>query len=165
MSKMYPVESTTLILALKVCQKPFDKRWVNWATEMLIAGFETPHLLMLAAEFEPFNQFRMEEITSKVLHELGYDFSDRTKAVKDYVNYILDCIENSKLTSTQGLHILYSLYYEEDCPKYLQNFYFFYLGKVEMQEIGIQLYVEDCDDIDQAITDYFTLWKVENGYI
>ncbi len=130
---------------------------------MLVAGFETPHLLMLAAEDEPFNQFRMHEISSNVLNELGYSFSDRAKAVKDYINYIIDCIINNDLPVVSGLHLLYNLYYEEGTPKYIENFYFFYLGKIEVQEIGMQFYV-DCDNLDETINSYFREWKEKHGY-
>ena len=64
---MKPVKSTTEILALKALNRDIDKFWVNWAVDMLLAGFDTENLIILAGESEPFNQFQLE-----LLHLTGH---------------------------------------------------------------------------------------------
>jgi len=54
---MKSVKSTTEILAFKALNRDINKTWVDWAVEMLMAGFDTENLTILAGEFEPFNQF------------------------------------------------------------------------------------------------------------
>jgi hypothetical protein len=76
---MKPVKSTAEILAFKALNRDVDKTWVDWAVDMLIAGFDTEHLTILAGESEPFNQFQMQELAEKVLVELQLDYSDNSE--------------------------------------------------------------------------------------
>ena len=70
---MIPVASTAEILAYKALNRDIGRSWVDWAIEMLFAGFETEHLIILAGETEPYNQFKLQELTNKVLSELQLD--------------------------------------------------------------------------------------------
>ena len=50
------VKSTLEILALKALNRDINKTWVDWAVEMLIAGFDT-ETSNTRWRFEPYNQF------------------------------------------------------------------------------------------------------------
>ncbi|MFZ4464691.1 MAG: hypothetical protein ACOYN5_12650 [Bacteroidales bacterium] len=56
---MISVKTTAEILAFKALNRNIDKTWVDWAVDMLIAGYDTENLTILAGESEPFNQFQM----------------------------------------------------------------------------------------------------------
>jgi hypothetical protein len=86
---MKPVKSTAEILAFKALNRDVDKTWVDWAVDMLIAGFDTEHLTILAGESEPFNQFQMQELAEKVLVELQLDYSDKDQTIKNYACYLI----------------------------------------------------------------------------
>ena len=64
-------KSTYEILAWRTLDRGIDDKWVDWAIEMLSSGFETEHLIILAGELKPYNQFYLKELTSKVFKELG----------------------------------------------------------------------------------------------
>lgn len=49
---LQPVKSTAEILAFKAFNKDIDKRWIDWAYNMLLAGYSTEYLVMLAGERE-----------------------------------------------------------------------------------------------------------------
>ena len=51
--------STTRVLAYKVLDRDFDRTWPDWAVEMLINGYDTEHLVILAGMSEPFDYFEM----------------------------------------------------------------------------------------------------------
>lgn len=42
---MKPVKSTAEILALKALNRDINKTWVDWAVEMLMAGFDTENCI------------------------------------------------------------------------------------------------------------------------
>src|ERR1700761_1424374 len=87
---MKVIESTAEILALKVLNRNIDKRWVTWAFDMLMAGFETENLIILAGELEPYNQFELISLTNKILDELNIDISDQDKIIKNYTCYLIN---------------------------------------------------------------------------
>jgi len=78
---MKPVKTTAEILAFKALNRDVDKTWVDWAVELLMAGYNTEHLTILAGESEPFNQFQMQELANKVLEELQLDYSDKEQTI------------------------------------------------------------------------------------
>ena len=68
---MKPVPSTSEILVFRMLDRNIDKRWIDWAYEMICAGFETENLIELAGEIEPYNQFELQRLTDKIFKELG----------------------------------------------------------------------------------------------
>ena len=60
------VISTYKILKEKDFNSDINKSWIDWAIEMMEAGFETDSLYQLAGISKPYNQFELQELTSKV---------------------------------------------------------------------------------------------------
>ncbi len=87
---METIISTAEILAFKVLNRNIDKIWVDWAVDMLMAGFDTENLVILAGEGEPFNQFYLQDLTTKILDELQLDYSDKDQTIKNYACYLVD---------------------------------------------------------------------------
>jgi hypothetical protein len=71
---MKPIESTCEILAWKHFNLAVDEKWIQWAVEMLIEGFETEHLIELAGILKPYNQHELRHLTDKVFEELNLDY-------------------------------------------------------------------------------------------
>ncbi len=92
MIEMKPVKSTTEILALKALNRDINKTWVDWAVEMLMTGFDTENLSILAGEFEPYNQFQLQKLTTKVLDELRLDYSDKDQTIKNYACRLMESL-------------------------------------------------------------------------
>ena len=91
-----PVLSTYKILKEKACNADIDESWADWAIEMMQVGYETDSLYQLAGISKPFNQFELQDLTSKVLQELQLDYSDKRKTIKNYVYFLI----KSNLDST-----------------------------------------------------------------
>ena len=161
-TKMKPVKTTAEILAFKVLNRDIDNTWVNWAVDMLMAGYDTEHLIILAGESEPFNQFQMQKLTDKVLNELKLDFSDKDQTVKNYACYLIDKFLDGELDNFKVLEILKDIYIELDHEKYLCDFYSLYFAKDDPFYSENQWYWDGAtrENIDEIIMDYFTTWKI-----
>ena len=159
---MKPVKSTTEILAFKALNRDINKTWVDWAVEMLMAGFDTENLTILAGEFEPFNQFQLQNLTTVVLSELRLDYSDKKRAIKNYACYLIDKVRNREIETVKALDILKDICCELDMVSYLFQFYLLYFTKTDLLESENQLYMDGVDrsNIDKVIDDYFTTWKI-----
>jgi len=114
---MKPVKSTAEILAFKALNRDINKTWTDWAVEMLMAGYDTEHLTILAGESEPFNQFEMQELAEKVLTELKLDYSDKDQIIKNYACYLIDKSLNGVLDNVKVLDILKDICIELDYEK------------------------------------------------
>jgi hypothetical protein len=158
---MKPVKTTSEILAFKALNRDIDKAWVDWAVDMLMAGYDTEHLTILAGESEPFNQFQMQELADKVLAELQLDYSDKDQTIKNYACYLIDKSLDGELDNFKVLGILKDICIELDYEKYLYDFYSLYFAKDDLSYSENQWYWDGAkrDNIEKIITDYFTTWK------
>jgi hypothetical protein len=158
---MKPVKSTAEILAFKVLNRDVDKTWVDWAVDMLMAGFDTEYLTILAGESEPFNQFQMQELVEKVLAELQLDYSDNEQTLKNYACYLIDKSLDGELDNFKVLDILKDICIELDYDKYFYDFYLLYNAKDDLSYSENQWYWDGAtrENIEKIITDYFRKWK------
>lgn len=158
---MKPIKSTAEILAFKALNRDVDKTWVEWAVDMLLAGFDSEYLAILAGESEPFNQFQMHELTDKVFVELQLDNSDKDQTIKRYVCYLIDKSLDAEINNLEVLNILKDIYFELDYEEYLYDFNLLYFAKEDLYYSENQWYWDGAtrENIDKIITDYFTTWK------
>jgi len=121
---MQPIESTAEVLILKILDTYYDKTWVTWAVDMLVAGFDSEHLRILAGGFEPFDYFRMKSLIEKVLNELQIDCSDEEQIIKNYADYLIHKALDGKENFTKTLEMLTTLYCRTAHKHYfLSDFY------------------------------------------
>jgi len=162
---MKPIASTAKILADKMLNQYIDKTWVDWAVEMLVEGFDTEHLVILAGESPPYNQFYLDSLTNKVLSELNLDYSNEHKIIKKYVCYLIDKALKSEMKISEVLEIIDDLYNSN--REYLFNFvllssdaeFLTYSDKGFSWDGTIE---NNIDEITIMIIDYFADWKSEN---
>jgi hypothetical protein len=161
---MKPIKSTYEILAYKVLNHSVDQTWVDWAYQMLLAGFDNENLIILAGETSPYNEFELRELTSKIFDELHLDYSDTEKVIKNYTSYLIDKAIVGEIETVKVLEILKDICIELDYAKYLYHFYTLYFAKTDLLEYEDQYYINDVDrsNIDKTIADYFVKWKIEN---
>lgn len=161
---MTPVKLTYEILANKVLNRSVDKIWVEWAYQMLLAGFDNENLIILAGETAPYNEFELRELTNKIFDELHLDYSDKEKIIKNYASYLIDKVIAGEMESIQVLNILKDICIELDLESYLYHFYSLYYAKTDLHDSENQWYIDGVDrsNIDSTIADYFTKWKKEN---
>lgn len=55
------VLSTYKILKAKAFNEDIDESWVDWAFEMMEAGYQSDNLYMLAGVTKPYNQFELHD--------------------------------------------------------------------------------------------------------
>jgi hypothetical protein len=158
---MKPVDSTAEILALKVLNRNINDQWVNWAVEMLMIGFDTENLAILAGESEPYNQFELQRLTDKILNELSLSIEDKDQIIKNYVCYLIDQTLKGEVQSLQTLRIIKNICIELNYEGYLYDFYSLYFAKEDLLYSDIQSYWDyaDKENIDTVIHDYFVKWK------
>ena len=160
--KMKLVKSTSEILAFKALNRDINMTWVDWAVEMLTAGFDTENLTILAGESEPFNQFQLQDLTTKVLDELQLDYADKEQTIKNYVCYLIDKVLDKEIETVKALEILKDICIELGMEDYLMHFYLLYFTKTDLLESENQYYLDGIDrsNIDTVIADYFATWKI-----
>lgn len=160
---MQVIPSTYKFLALKYFNFSVDERWSDWAVNMMQAGFDTESLPMLALLEKPYNQFELKELTDKIFHELGLDYTDKDFVITRYVHYMLDeaIAGRRKLVST--LRELRNLHYELN-DVWLLDFYLLSFAKEDLTGYGSTMYWNGATqtNIDDIIISQFKKWKLEN---
>jgi hypothetical protein len=134
---------------------------------MLMGGFDTEHLVILAGISPPYDQFELQSLTDKVLAELWLDYSDKTKVINGYIRYLIQQGADENLDIASALKLLKELkdfYYELDCDDNLAVFFALYWGLDDLQEAEVQWYVEgmDRDNMMIVVKETFDRWLVEH---
>ena len=158
---MKPIPSTAEILAFKMLGRSINKKWIDWAYDMLEAGFETENLVMLAGEIEPFNQFELQSLADKVLKELNLTWDDRQQVYKNYVCYLVSEALDEKLKAVNVLSALKDICIANDYEPYLYDFYSLYFAYEDLRYSENQWYWNGAtrENIDVVIKQYFMEWK------
>jgi len=88
---------------------------IDWATGMLTAGRDTPHLRMLAGYTESQAEADLEGFRAdfrKTLEELGLELPPVRAAYKDYACFICEAILEEAIALREGHRVLYSIWQE-----------------------------------------------------
>ncbi|SHM89934.1 hypothetical protein [Mucilaginibacter sp. OK098] len=160
---MKPIPSTAEILLFKMLERPVCKKWIDWAYDMLVAGFETENLVMLAGETEPYNQFEVQSLADKVLNELNLTWDDREQVYKNYVCYLVSAVLDGKLKAVNVLCIIKDVYLDNDLEPYHQDFSLLYWAYNDLTYSDQQWYWDGAtrENIETIIKDYFMEWKAK----
>ncbi len=164
---MKPVELTYEIVAWKHLNQSVDEKWSNWAVDMLMADYETEHLIELAGIEKPYNQFELQELTDRVFSELGLDYKNKEKVVSNYVTYLAKEVINGKRELLKTLRDIKDLCIAFDYDRKIYDFYSLYFAKEDLNYTTVQWYWKDADrsNINKICMDYFEKWVKENPLI
>lgn len=88
----HKVISTYRVLMKKAFNEDIDEVWIDWALEMIQAGYESDNLYMLAGMTSPYHQFEMQRLTDKVFADLNLDYEDKGLMIANYVYYIIQLL-------------------------------------------------------------------------
>lgn len=160
---MHRVQSTYKIIWLKAFDHNVDESWVDWAIEMVEAGFESKNLYMLAGSYPPFNQFEMKELTTAVMRDLSIEYSDKYTAIRNYSYFLIKNAVNNPEIFFSTLYKLRGFYYELDHDDLYGDFYFLYYAKDDLLVDENQWYWDGAnrDNIDTIIKERFIQWIEE----
>lgn len=133
---------------------------VDWACDMLEYGYDTPHLLMLAAITKPTGSFECQYYLENALKELNL------KKVDDAIATIFAVWTevNSIAKGERVRHCLTKVYqqYSFDQPNnYLSDFADLYWAWDDLEKIGVQYEWNGnltLNNIEQVIIDYAKEW-------
>ena len=141
---------------------PIGEEGVDWAIEMIEAGFESENLYMLAGHSKPYNSFELGELTNCVLKDLGLDYSNHDSTTKNYVYYLIKESIDRPATYLKTLSELCNICRELNYDERYMNFYFLYYAKDELKLFNVQFYWDGADrnNIDKIIAEQFNNWII-----
>jgi len=154
---MKEVISTYKVLMKKAFNEDIDEYWVEWALEMMEAGYESDNLYILAGISKPYNQFELQELTDKVIADLNLDTGDKSLTIRNYVYYILSTTINEPSKYISILKEVKDICIGLDMEKEYMDFYLLYFAKDDLNESENQWYWEGADrsNIDELIKEKF----------
>ena len=155
-----PVSSTYKILKEKSCNADIHSGWIDWAMEMIQAGFEVESLYELAGITVPYNQFELHDLTNRVLDDLNLDYSNKEKVLEDYAYYLISSHIEHKDQYSSVLKDLVEIYDELNMAEEYQNFADLYWAKMDLETSDVQWYWPSAnkENIDNIIKEQFELW-------
>tara|TARA_R110000796_G_scaffold252557_1_gene387734 strand:+ start:128249 stop:128743 length:495 start_codon:yes stop_codon:yes gene_type:complete len=162
---MKPVDSTAEILIWKHFNKSVDEKWSFWAVDMMMAGFDTEHIVELAGISKPYNQFELGALTDRVFNELRIDFSDQQSLVIKYTTFLAKEVLMGRRDLLNSLRSLNQLFNKTEFDQIIQDFYLLYFAKEDLISSEIQWYWEGAnrDNIDTICMEQFEKWLEKYG--
>lgn len=157
------IKSTYEVLAFKVLNRDVTDVWIEWAIQMIVIGHETEHLLVLAGASKPFNQFYLQDLTSKVFQELYLDISSQERVLRNYSAYLVSKALNGTRSYRDVLRGLTDVCIELDYEKFFFDFYKLFYALDDLDYSEAQWYWPNAtrENIKAVITEYFTNWVKE----
>ncbi len=140
------VPMTAEILFYKQQNSNINIQWINWAIEMLQAGYETENLIILAGEDIHCNPFEFTALTNKIFEELHLNkinITDRVFII--YSTYLIRQAVQSpnKEKISEVLFKLEQLYIDTEYNSILCDFYLLSNAIGELKSYGTQWYWND----------------------
>lgn len=138
-----------------------DESWIDWAIEMMEAGFQSENLYILAGATKPYNQFELQELTNKVLQDLDLDSDNKTQVIKNYTYYLISTSIYKPEVYYSTLLELRNICQDLEMDREYMNFYCLFYAKDDLLVSVNQWYWDGAtrENIDQIITDHFIDWR------
>lgn len=137
---------------------------VDWAIEMLQAGYETPSTLILAGLSKPTNQFEVKDYLKSALRELKLDEKTGDDATISYSSYYIIKIARGEEIK-RNLGMVYEFCTSRHYEKIIFDFYLLYWAWGDLDYGNeYQHYWPEADknNIEQIVIDTARKWVLEN---
>ena len=161
------VASTAEILVYKQQNININAQWKDWALEMLMAGYETENLFILAGEDIHCNPIEFAELTDKIFEELHLNEIDSNSIIILYSLFIVKSVIQSpnKNKVSVALNKLEQECINNEYNTFLYDFYLLSNAIDELKALGEQWYWNDASLTKENWYEYtlkfFKLW-IEN---
>ncbi len=149
---------TYKMLMNKLFNEDIDESWIEWALEMLEAGYESKHLNILAGMSFPFNQFELQDLTDRVLSDLKLDYKDKYSTIRKYAYYLISVTINNPNRYLSALSELKDICNNLNMDHEYMNFWSLYFAKYDLNESENQYYWKSAtqSNIDEIIKEQFS---------
>lgn len=156
-----PVLLTYKILKEKAFQAEINESWIDWAIEMIEAGYASINLYGLAGATRPYNQFELQDLTTKIFKDLGLDYSDKTKVLKNYIYFLITSNLDKPETYLTILRQCTDIYYDLNMNSEYQDLALLYWAKGDLLHADYQHYWDGAnkENINAIIKEQFELLK------
>lgn len=153
----YKVISTYRVLIKKAFNEDIDEAWIDWALEMIQAGYESDNLYILAGIARPYHQFELQRLTDKVLVDLNLYYEDKPQMITNYIYYIISSTKNEPSKYLSTLKEIKDICIALDMEEEYMDFYLLYFAKDDLNESEVQWYWDGADrtNIDLIIRNIF----------
>ena len=91
-----------------------SEEYIDWAGEMLVKGFDSPSLRILAGLNNFTSGFEVEDRFKRSIQELGFELPERQAALRAYSCAVAKRIVAGKQPAKEGLHALYKIFIASD---------------------------------------------------
>ncbi len=98
---------------------------IDWAIEMLLSGFDSATLRILAGLQKPVNYFEAIECLKKSGNELGIEILTGDKAVRSYTGYYIKKMAEGQAIR-ENLTLVFQYSQMRDCEPIVYDFYLLY---------------------------------------
>lgn len=117
-------------------------------------------MYQLAGISKPFNQFELQDLTDKVLKDLQLDYSDKRKAIKNYVYFLVKSNLDNTDKYYEVLKEFRDIYYELDMDSGFQDLALLYWAKDDLIYDENQHYWDGANrtNIDKIIKEQFKIY-------
>lgn len=134
--------------------------YADWATDMLVAGFDSDNLGRLAGIESTYPQGDLEKLVAQVFDEFDLRDCDEVFAGKCYCTMVIHSIIDNSLSLDEGLFKLYKLVLKLDYDPLLMDFYILYHAKTALLIDNFQFYWKGAnkENIRNICFNRFTKW-------
>lgn len=159
------VISTYKVLMKKSFNGDIDETWVEWALEMIQAGYESDNLYILAGITRPYYQFELQRLTDKVLADLNLDYENKSLMTRNYIYYIISTAIKKPSRYLSTLKEIKDICVALDMDQEYMDFYTLYFAKDDLDELEVQWYWVGADrtNIDSIIDNVFQEYLDRNN--
>ena len=160
---MHPVPGTYKLLGLRAMDIDGVDDWVDWAMEMLEAGFDGEALAMVAGLTAPMNRFQLMTYGEAALAEQQIEVPEPQQARIGYAYHLAREALAGRKDPASALRELHEIGRDHGLEAPFGDFYFLYFAKQELQAAGEQYYWPGAHagNIDAIIQGHLRKWVAE----
>ena len=157
--RMYEVQ-VGYILGLQELQE-----WVDWATEAIVAGYDSQSLRILAGLQSPYDREEIARLSAKVFVELDVIPLKTDDCIPYYTALLIRQTSEGKLTQKAVLKKLKDLCVAMGYERSLMDFHNLYYAVSDLETSEVQWYRKGANrrNIVKIIDDHFQNW-LKNHY-
>jgi hypothetical protein len=156
---------TSEVFARRFLNSGYDVAFVTWAENMVLAGFESEHLIILLGEIAPFNGFEMDALLDRIQDELK---APKVGTVAEAIRIITTAhvlrFVRGLTDSASTMSTLAELYGDDDNANSIYDFYLLHYAANDLGKGEDQYYWPDANrtNIERIIKDRCLEWVREN---